>query len=129
MNDVVTIAGEVVEPASPERAKPVGGGGRLFQPGNPGGPGRPRGSTARLKVTKLFHEAIHDTFSEIDQETGIQKGITALRVLRDTDPASYFRVLATIIPREITGMDGQPLISGITVTFVRPEVIEGTLDE
>lgn len=30
---------------------------------------------------------------------------------------------------ELTGADGQPLISAIRVTFVRPEVIEGTLDE
>lgn len=66
--------------------------GRPFQPGQSGNPkGRRKGS--RNKLTEHMLATIADDFAE--------HGADALAKLRKTDPASYFRVVASLIPREL----------------------------
>lgn len=82
-----------------------------FQPGNPGGPGRPKG--ARAKLGDAFLAAMLENF-----QAG---GIEAIERVRVDDPSTYIRVIAGLQPKELTGEDGAPLLSGITVSFVKPE--------
>lgn len=83
----------------------------LFQPGNPGGPGRPKG--ARAKLGEAFLTALLNHF-ETD-------GIDAIRRACAEKPADYVRTIASILPKEMTGENGEPLFTGITVQFVKPE--------
>lgn len=53
----------------------------------------------------------------VDFEKG---GIEAIEKVRVDDPSTYLRVVAGILPRELTGEDGEALFTGITVNFVRP---------
>jgi hypothetical protein len=62
-----------------------------FEPGNPGG-GRPRGAKNRLH--RAFVEALHADFEE--------HGAAAIRICRMEDPTNYLRVIASILPRELT---------------------------
>lgn len=91
-------------------------GGR-FAPGNGGGPGR---KGVRNKLGTAFLEALMTSFDE-ENEKGEQKGLLAIRRTRDEDPAAYVRALTSLMPKELTGEGGSSLITGITVTFVRPE--------
>ena len=75
-----------------------------FQPGHSGGPGRKPG--ARNKLGSLFLEAMVEAFDEIDAATGQQAGIVAIRRCRDEEPSIYLRVLATLMPKEVTGENG-----------------------
>lgn len=88
--------------------------GRPFQPGNPG---RPKGS--RNKLGESFLDAMLVSFTEQTAE-GKPAGIEAIRRTRDADPAVYTRVIASLLPKEITGADGEQLIAGIQITFVKP---------
>jgi hypothetical protein len=40
--------------------------------------------------------------------------------LRTENPAAYAKVIAGLLPKEIGGLDGQPLLSNIRVVYVRP---------
>jgi hypothetical protein len=62
-----------------------------FAPGNPGG-GRPRGAKNRLH--RAFVQALHADFEE--------HGPAAIRICRMEDPTNYLRVIASILPRELT---------------------------
>jgi hypothetical protein len=64
---------------------------KRFEPGNPGG-GRPRGAKNRLH--RAFIDALHDDFQE--------HGPAAIRICRTEDPTNYLRVIASILPRELT---------------------------
>lgn len=59
-----------------------------FQPGNPG---RPLGS--RHKISESFLKALHADF-----ETG---GVAAIARVRDEDPSTYIRVVASMLPKEV----------------------------
>ena len=61
-----------------------------FQPGNPGGPGRPKGS--RHKLQEAFLKALADDFEE--------NGIAAICLMREKDPAAYARVVASLLAKE-----------------------------
>jgi hypothetical protein len=62
-----------------------------FLPGNNGGPGRPRGSRHRL--SEDFLSAIADDFTV--------HGIEAIKRVREEDPCTYIRVVASLLPKEI----------------------------
>lgn len=59
-----------------------------FKPGNPG---RPKGSRQRL--TEKFITAIHDDFA--------QHGAKAIEDVRNDDPSTYLRVVASLVPKEL----------------------------
>jgi hypothetical protein len=64
---------------------------KRFEPGNPGG-GRPRGAKNRLH--RAFVEALHADFEE--------HGSAAIRICRTEDPTNYLRVIASVLPRDLT---------------------------
>ena len=72
-----------------------------WQPGQSGNPaGRPRGS--RNKLGEAFIAALEADFNE--------KGVEAIRKVREDRPHEYLKVIAGIIPKEFTiadkSMDG-----------------------
>lgn len=63
-----------------------------FEPGKSGNlAGRPKG--ARNKLGEAFIEALHDDFNE--------HGIEAIRIVRETKPDQYLKVLASLMPRDV----------------------------
>jgi hypothetical protein len=86
-----------------------------FAPGNPGGPGRPKG--ARNKLGEVFLEGMITAFNEPGAD-GKPLGVVAIQRARDEDPSSFCRTLASILPKELTGEDGKPLtiqvVTGVT---------------
>ena len=72
-----------------------------FKPGNPGGPGRPKGS--RDKLSFDFIEGLSKTFEE--------EGIESLRELMKKQPAQYHNIIAKLMPKimELSGRDGEEL--------------------
>ena len=74
-----------------------------FQPGNPGGPGRPRGS--RHKLQESFLKALNDDFDA--------NGVAAIALMREKDPAAYARVVASLLAKEsnvdVTVREGESL--------------------
>lgn len=80
--------------------------GRPFEPGNPG---RPKG--ARNKLGQAFVGALLKDFE--------QHGVAVIEQVRIDDPSTYVRTIAGLMPKELTGEDGEALFSGITVNFVR----------
>ncbi len=63
-----------------------------FEPGKSGNPaGRPIG--ARSKLGEAFIEALHDDFNK--------NGIEAIRIVRETKPDQYLKVIASLMPRDV----------------------------
>lgn len=62
-----------------------------FQPGNPGGPGRPKGS--RNKLSEGFLEAVHADFQ--------QHGAAAIVAARTESPLGYVRMVAGLLPQKL----------------------------
>ena len=68
-----------------------------FKPGQSGNPaGRPKG--ARSKLGEAFIKAMLEDFE--------QHGILAVQTVRSEKPDQYLKVIASILPKEITGEDG-----------------------
>ena len=63
-------------------------------------PSRGRQKAARDKISAAFLETLHETFNEPDGEGGT-KGPEAIRKVRDTDPATYVRIIATVMPKQV----------------------------
>lgn len=61
-----------------------------FQPGNNGGPGRPKGS--RNKLGEAFIADFHADWEE--------HGATAIRTMREERPHEYVKVAASLLPKE-----------------------------
>lgn len=66
-------------------------GAKPFQKGNPGGPGRPKGS--RNKLSDDFWSALSDDFTE--------HGVAVIVKVRDEDPSTYLKLVATAAPKEM----------------------------
>jgi len=85
-----------------------------FEPGQSGNPaGRPKG--ARSKLTEAFLKGMCEDFEK--------HGILAIEQVRTNKPDQYLKVIAAIIPKEITGEDGAPIamITKIELVGVAPE--------
>jgi hypothetical protein len=82
-----------------------------FEKGWKGGPGRPQGS--RNKLGEAFLSAMYKDFNEHGEDA-------IMRVRRD-DPSTYVRTVAGILPKEITGEDGQQLFDHVKVIFVKSD--------
>jgi hypothetical protein len=82
--------------------------GKPFAPGNPG---RPKG--ARHKLSEMFVKTVLKDFEEF--------GAPAVVLARMEDPLGYMRVVASLLPKELTAENGEPLFDGITVNFVRAD--------
>jgi hypothetical protein len=72
----------------------------LFKPGQSGNPsGRPRG--ARSKFGEAFVQDFLTTWTETRGHGGKAAGLETLRGVRDNDPATYLRVAASVLPKEV----------------------------
>lgn len=67
-------------------------GRKLFEPGNPGGPGRPKGS--RNQLGEDFLKALHEDFTA--------HGIKTIAAARKKDPVQYLKTIASILPKELS---------------------------
>lgn len=71
-----------------------------FKPGQTGNPkGRPKG--ARSKLGEAFLEKLLDDFN--------QHGSVVIETVRVEKPDQYLKVVASILPKEITGEDGEAI--------------------
>lgn len=87
----------------------------LFKPGQSGNPaGRPKG--ARAKLGDAFLGGLISAFNERGPD-GTPLGVAAIRRARDEEPAAFCRTLASLMPKELTGKDGEQLFPRITVKF------------
>ena len=64
--------------------------GKPFLPGNPRGPGRPKGS--RNKLSEAFLDAMHQDFAE--------HGVAAIAQARLESPLGYVRMVAALLPHK-----------------------------
>jgi hypothetical protein len=80
-----------------------------FKLGNPGGPGRPKGS--RSKLSEAFLKALSDDFQE--------HGVKVIHKLRDDKPEVYIGSIVKLMPKlmELSGPDGNEIPLSGTVTF------------
>jgi hypothetical protein len=66
-------------------------GNSLFRPGNPGGPGRPKGS--RNKLAESFLDALHADFQT--------HGVAGIAAAREESPLGYVRMVASLLPQKV----------------------------
>ncbi len=89
-----------------------------FRPGVSGNPaGRPKG--ARSKLGEAFLDALLIDFTE--------HGMDAIRRVCEDDPGTYIRIVASLLPKEVTGADAAPLFENVTVTFVNANATKSGL--
>ena len=71
-----------------------------FKPGQSGNPaGRPKG--ARAKLGEAFIDALLNDWNS--------NGVKAIIDMRDERPGDYVKIIASILPKEISGVDGESL--------------------
>jgi hypothetical protein len=87
-----------------------GDGGRFLPGQAPRSPGRPKG--ARAKLGEAFLEALAADFELYGVET-IQK-------TRTIDPAAYVKIIAGILPKELAGEGGGPILQRIERVIIDP---------
>ena len=69
-----------------------------FQAGNPGGPGRPKGS--KNKLSENFLHALAEDFKK--------NGKKAIERLCESSPGEYLRIIASMVPKEFLLELSQP---------------------
>jgi hypothetical protein len=73
----------------------------------PGNPSRGRQRAARDKISSAFLEALNEAFYE-PNESGGCKGLDAIKKVRDEDPATFARIYATLLPKQLEIEDTPP---------------------
>jgi hypothetical protein len=78
-------------------------GGHLFQPGNPGGLGRPRGSPNRLEAD-IMNAAVRAGFIKLDENgnrvgSGLDGCQAYLNLVALNDPKTFLAYMARNLPR------------------------------
>jgi hypothetical protein len=73
----------------------------------PGNPSRGRQRAARDKISTAFLEALNEAFYEPNNEGGT-KGLDAIKKVRDEDPATFARIYATLLPKQLEIDDTSP---------------------
>jgi hypothetical protein len=73
----------------------------------PGNPSRGRQRAARDKISTAFLEALNEAFYEPNASGGI-KGLDASKKVRDEDPATFARIYATLLPKQLEIEDTPP---------------------
>lgn len=82
-----------------------------FKPGQSGNPaGRPKG--ARSKLGEAF---LKELLADWEQH-----GAKAIIDMREDKPADYVKVVASILPKELSGVDGEP----IALTEIRRTIVD-----
>lgn len=71
-----------------------------FKPGNPGGPGRPKG--LQNKFTRDMKEAFFEAFNELGGKDWLVK-------LGKVDRRAFAALCSRLLPSQITGKDGGPI--------------------
>ncbi len=90
----------------------------------PGETGNPNGRLpgARSKLTGMFVRALAEDFEE--------HGVLAIERARTTDPVQYLKVVASLVPKEVTGEDGQPVAIQVIYSWAKkkPESDDEAVD-
>jgi hypothetical protein len=73
----------------------------------PGNPSRGRQRAARDKISTAFLEALNEAFYEPNDSGGC-KGLDAIKKVRDEDPATFARIFATLLPKQLEIDDSTP---------------------
>ena len=73
----------------------------------PGNPSRGRQRAARDKISTAFLEALNEAFHEPNDSGGC-KGLDAIKKVRDEDPATFARIYATVLPKQLEIDDTPP---------------------
>lgn len=90
--------------------------GRPFQPGQSGNPaGRPKG--ARSKLGEAFVDALLKDWTD--------NGVQAIIDMREERPGDYVKVVASLLPKEHTGIDGDAIPIVSRIELVAPQVEPG----
>lgn len=76
----------------------------VYQPGNKGGPGRPPGQAN--KTTLIVKEAFKEAFQAI----GGAQALADWAARSEKNRTEFYKLAARLIPTEITGADGKPLM-------------------
>lgn len=76
-----------------------------------GNPGRQTGS--RCKLGTKFVDALLADFEK--------HGSVTIERVRETDPSAYMRVIASLLPKEVTGEDGGPVITEVVYRWAAPD--------
>jgi hypothetical protein len=72
-----------------------------------GNPSRGRQRAARDKISTAFLEALNEAFYEPNDSGGC-KGLDAIKKVRDEDPATFARIYATLLPKQLEIEDTPP---------------------
>ena len=72
-----------------------------------GNPSRGRQRAARDKISTAFLEALNEAFHEPNDSGGC-KGLDAIKKVRDEDPATFARIYATLLPKQLEIEDTPP---------------------
>jgi hypothetical protein len=73
----------------------------------PGNPSRARQKAARDKISTAFLEALNDAFYEPNDSGGC-KGLDAIKKVRDEDPATFARIYASLLPKQLEFEETSP---------------------
>lgn len=82
--------------------------------GNPAG--RPK--STRHKLGETFLTALLNDFTTAVAE-GDEAGVLAIQNMRRERPNEYAKMIASILPKELTGEDGAALFTGLDVNVKR----------